>query len=277
MKPARKKAIKPTKPTGSYNFASASPEEEAPSEWRRFFTPMSEVKATPPEWIIKNMLVPGLNLWVGPPKVFKSTLVLETVAMVQEGVINPSFKGFVKVLKRGPVVYFAMEQNAGTIKHAYEKRILKRSMRKGVVSWDFVLPNDAWLWQIDEPAPPYDIVAFIEEWKPLIVVLDPLVYFHSLDENDPQMVRPLVPLRKAVLSYGGALLVIHHARKRQGQEVGGKIDLTAGFDSVRGTSALWAMADAGMILTRMSGGAINLMAQFKDHPGFTRTWRPSGT
>lgn len=250
---------------------SAAPDSEAVEEWKRHFVALSTVKPEPPEWVIRNLLVPGLNLMVGAPKTFKSTLVMHMIAAMLERIpVSNGKDGKRAAVRRGPVVYFAAEQNARRIKHAYEQRVLRRKMKKGSVSWDFAMPKNAWRWQIDVVDEPYNFVRFIKTWKPMIVVIDPLVYFHQLDENDPQLVRPLVPLREAVLAYGGALVVVHHARKKGNDDKSGMMD----FDRVRGTGALWGMSDAGLLLSRMASGAVNVNCVFKDHPDHVFTWRP---
>lgn len=216
------------------------------------------------------MLVPGLNLMVGPPKTFKSFLILNVVAAMME---QQPVGGDVRRVpaKRGPCVYFAAEQSASSLKYIYEQRVLRRKMKPGR-SWDFVVPKDPWQWQLDDVQGEYDLVRFAEEFKPMILVLDPLVYFHKIDENDPQMVRPLVPLRKAMLKHGGALVVVHHARKESSQGTPSK---TSGGDwnKVRGTSALWAMSDAGIMLSKTNlAHQIRVDLEFKDHAAEEWMW-----
>jgi len=216
------------------------------------------------------MLVPGLNLMVGPPKTFKSFLILNVVASMMDKQPVGGDKRKVP-LKKGPCVYFAAEQSASSLKHIYQERVLRRKM-SGPTSWDFIVPRDPWAWQLDDVQGEHDLVKFAEEWKPMILVLDPLVYFHKIDENDPQMVRPLVPLRKAMLKHGGALVVVHHARKESSQGTPSK---TSGGDwnKVRGTSALWAMSDAGIMLSKTNNPShIRVDLEFKDHPAEEWTW-----
>lgn len=260
-------------PREEFEDLSADHVGEKVDRWRRLLTPMSEVVAKPPTWIIRDLLVPGFNLIAGPPKVFKTRLFLHMIAaLLEQRPVAGGTNGRRAATKKGSVAYFAAEQDPGTVKHIYEKDVLKRPMRKGVVSWDFVIPKNAWHWQIDEVTHPYNLVEFINDWQPTVVCLDPLVYFHSLDENDPRMVRPLVPIRDAVLKYKGALVVIHHAKKKQGNELKGPQDL-ADFDKVRGTSALFGMADSATLLTRLSGGAVNVASIFKTYPQTSWTWR----
>jgi hypothetical protein len=242
-------------------------------KWRQKLQPMSDVKVSPPGWIIPGLLVPGLNLMAGPPKTFKSFLVLNMIASVLEKKpVGRPADGRVAV-KRGPVAYFAAEQSAGSLRHIYETRVLKRRLKRNGTSWDFVVPKDTWLWQVDPETmdPAYDFAEFIRDWRPMILVLDPFVYFHAMDENDPKVVRPLVPLATAMQRYGGALVVVHHTKKEQS---GGAVAGANPWDKVRGTSALWAMAQAGIMLSRLKGGLIEVTTEFKDHEGGKWVWNP---
>lgn len=250
---------------------SADAEEVA--ELRRLFIPMSQVVRKPATWVIEGLLVEGLNLMAGAPKTFKSTLVLEMIAsMLHKRPAAGGKNGKRVAMKRGPVVYFNADQSPSSLKNIYEGRITKKKFPKFPESWDFTFPKNAYRWQIDViEDPKYDMARFIRLWKPQILIIDPLIRFHSIDENDPQLIKPLVPLQEEMKRIGGALVVVHHARKK------GNNDSAAGpydFDKVRGTSALWGMADAGIILNRLPSGGIDIQADFKEHPSRRFTWRP---
>lgn len=106
--------------------------------------------------------------------------------------------------------------------------------------------------------------------RPTVTVLDPLAQAHAQDENDPRMVRPLVPLRALALKYGLSLLVVHHANKRKqenGQAAPGD------FDRVRGSTALWAMADAGHLVTKHPSGRVMVTSEFKDFKPYNWLWK----
>jgi RecA-family ATPase len=240
--------------------------------WKKLLVPINGVSTDPPGWLIKNMLVPGMTVIAGPPKVFKSFLVLNIAAAICHGRAVGDAKDGRLAVKRGTVVYMGKEQSAGRVRHMYEQRILKKRLPDKPLSWSFVMVRDAWQWRIDEPAAGYEIEQLVRDMKPTVCVLDPLVYFHQMDENDPRLVHPLVPIRQAVLSYGGSLIVVHHNRKRAGDPRASA--KTGDWDQIRGTSALWGMADSGIMLSKLPSGAINVAAEYKDYPSRTWVWRP---
>lgn len=214
-----------------------------------------------------------MTVLFGAPKTYKSTLVLHMAAAITE-LVPFGDKGHKRVpTKKGSCIYFAAEQSIGRLRYAYEKRVLRKDLPQpgaAKVSWNFMLAKDPWEWQLDQPDGDADFVQLAKDLKPTMLVIDPLIYFHQMDENDPGLVRPLVPLRKAVLSYGGSLVIVHHARKSSGQDARSGDD----WSKMRGTSALWGMADAGIMTARAGPGAANITTEFKDFPGSTWTWRP---
>ncbi len=237
--------------------------------WRDDFLPLTQVKVKAPEWVLPSLLPPGMTVIAGDPKTFKSRLVLHMLAAVTE--LKPFNREPKKVPKfRGTGMYFAAEQSPGRIRYIFEKHVLKRDYSPKDKRVNLQVAREPWDWQLDQPENGKDLVAFIKDTKPTVVCLDPWIHFHSLDENDPLVVRPLVPVRKAVLSYGGSLVLVHHANKGKGD--GGKSG-AADWHRVRGTSALWGMADAGIFCSR-TGKAVSLACEFKDHEPYNMIWRP---
>lgn len=245
---------------------------------REHFRPLSAVVVQPPRWIIPKLIPPGLTLLVGDPKTYKSLLCLHMAAAVTElEPVGPAKEGRCPE-RKGTVAYFAAEQSEGRLREIYETRVIRRSVG-AVANWNFILAKDPWGWKLDDPeavARTGGLEAFVREVRPTLTIIDPLVYFHSMDENDPRLVQPLAPLRQAVLKFGGALVIVHHARKSPGIAGRPTSNAPTDWNRVRGTSALWAMADAGIMATRLAGpiGGVNLQADFKDWPSITWTWRP---
>lgn len=235
---------------------------------------MEEVSSDPPEWLVPGLLVPGMVLLVGDPKTFKTRLVLHMVAAVTRQLPfgNPKRKA----ARPGTAIYVGVEQSAGRIKHNYESKIVMKKLpfvghdkRRGKVNLDFTMLKGAWHWKLDDSSGDRNFEELITDLRPTLLVIDPLVHFHGMDENDPRLVQPIVPLREKMERYGGCLLIVHHAKKPQANQQG-----RGGMERARGTSALWAMANGGILATKLRSGAVNLTTDFKDHPGSSWTWRP---
>lgn len=262
------------------------PDQDEPSgrqrrlieEYRDDFTPMSEIQAKPPVWNVEGLLVEGLNFVVSPAKHYKSYLIFCILAAAIHKVPIPGLGYKPKVRKHnGGVVLFAPEQGMQDIKYIYESRVIQRPWPKGPVSWDFILANEPMNWRLDvdpyEKDPHYDLCTFIRRWKPFITVLDPWNHFHVMDENDARMAHLLLEPKKEVKKYGGSLVVVHHEKKPS------KDDNGPNMNRMRGTSAMWALADGGIQLSKVGGGGdnqpitMNIYSEFKNYPPKNVTWR----
>jgi hypothetical protein len=79
--------------------------------------------------------------------------------------------------------------------------------------------------------------------RPKLLVLDPFVCLHRIDENAAAEVAPLLAsLRALQRRYQTAVLVVHHARKGAGHARGGQ--------ALRGSSELHAWGDSNLYLRR---------------------------
>ena len=215
-----------------------------------------------------------MTLLAGAPKTLKSTIAMCMAAAIADGipVRNYRRKNGKKSIseKRRTVIYVAYEQSVGRLRHAYEKRILRRELLPKETH--FCVVDSPWEYQIDADDNDFNCINIVKQLKPALLIIDPLVHAHGQDENDPRMVRPLVPLREAALKVGTSVLLIHHLNKKKGDDnrsSGG----TADFDRVRGTSALWGMVDAGHIVTKSPSGGLFYTSDFKDFPSRQWSWR----
>jgi hypothetical protein len=83
----------------------------------------------------------------------------------------------------------------------------------------------------------------ISTCAPVLVILDPFVRLHRIDENVAGEVAPLLQhLRRMQRTYGCAILVVHHARKSAGHIRAGQ--------ALRGSSELHAWGDSNLFLRR---------------------------
>jgi hypothetical protein len=81
----------------------------------------------------------------------------------------------------------------------------------------------------------------VRQHRPGLLLLDPLVRLHQLDENDARSVSGLLSyLRRLQREYRLAVLLVHHARKNGGEK---------GL-ALRGSSDLWAWGDSNLYLRR---------------------------
>lgn len=245
---------------------------EAVNTYGKFFRTVNTEATKPPEWVIPGMLVPGLNLMVGEPKTFKTFNVMRTISWCLNGTPIPELPEKYRKLKarKGPCVYMNGEQSVRSLKWIYETRVTRKKMQAQVRDWTWVMPESPLRWQLDTYEDAYDPLRFMETWNPVIHVYDPLVAFHSIDENSPLLIRPILPLKEWAIKHGCALVVVHHLNKPKDVESAGRGD----FNRIRGTGALWGAADGASILTKRDGGLVDVRSEFKEFKAHSWSFKP---
>jgi hypothetical protein len=229
-------------------------------DMRRKLVPVGQVPPVRPAWVVPGLLPPGLTFMVGDPKTCKSTLVLEIAASLDAG--RQWHSSVPAPTRRGSLLYMAAEQGLGTLSSMY-RQIVGEPVPPN--RWGLILPRDVHSWMLD------DLADLAEAVKPTVFVVDPLAQFHTLDENDAGFALALKPLKSVAMRHNFSVLIVHHTNKGKGEQGGGGSD----WSRIRGTSALWGMADAGILLTKRTSGDVVIKCEYKDHPGREFTWRPT--
>jgi hypothetical protein len=94
----------------------------------------------------------------------------------------------------------------------------------------------------------------LEEVRPKLVILDPLVRLHDGSENNVQHVTELLGyLRLVQRRYQVGILVTHHYGKARGKAA--RVEPGLGL---RGSSDLWAWGDCNLYLSRLEGGLVEM-------------------
>ena len=172
----------------------------------------------------------------GEPKCGKSFLALDLAVAVASGV--PCLRCF-DTDQPGPVVMFAAE-DAG---HIVRTRLEGIARAAGT---DFTTLDIA---VIDVPVLRLDLCGdrqrlheTIERIRPRLLVLDPLVRLHRVDENAVADIAPILAfLRTLQRRFATAVVLVHHARKSGATRPG---------QALRGSSELHAWGDSNLYLRR---------------------------
>ena len=177
----------------------------------------------------------------GEPKCFKSFLSLDIAVAVATG--RPCLRRFA-VSHPGRVVLFAAEDALCEV----------RSRLEGIARAAGVLFDTLDIHVITVPVVRLDIArdreeleATIAKLKPRLVILDPFVRMHRVDENAVAEVAPLLAyLRGLQRKHQTAVLLVHHARKGAAHMRGGQ--------ALRGSSELHAWGDSNLYMRRRASG-----------------------
>lgn len=192
-------------------------------------------------WMIEELwLDNGVGLIGGEPKSYKTFAALSLAVATSSG--QPCF-GHYAVRRVGPVLLYAAEDSLLMIR----ERVFGIAMGMGA---DFAQLN---IYVIAEPNLRIDVhfdrqrlEEAIIDIKPALLLLDPFVRLHSIDENSSgEVAKVLSWLRGLQRKFGMNIVMVHHARKRAGKERPGQ--------SLRGSSELHAWGDSNLYLRRVTG------------------------
>lgn len=187
---------------------------------------LRELYALPEEsraFLVEGLLpLESLSLLAAKPKTGKSTLARCLCDAVASG---REFLG--RAVRRGPVVYFALEERAGEVAEHFA--------RMGV-------PEDAALTVLCHPAGNLGLELIeegIERFKPVLVVIDPILkLIRVADSSDyAEVTAKLEGLLTLARKSGVCILAVHHSRKGSSAEqdpdsVLGSTGLAGGVDNV---------------------------------------------
>ena len=173
----------------------------------------------------------------GEPKCCKSFLALDLAVAVAAG--TPCLRRFA-VPKPGRVLLYAAEDAL----HIVRRRLDGICAAAGLAIADLdVQVITAPTLRLDLEADRARLDHTIAWLKPRLLVLDPFVRLHRIDENASGEVAPLLAfLRELQRRHGLAVTVVHHARK-------GAANMRAG-QALRGSSEFHAWGDSNLYLRR---------------------------
>ena len=172
----------------------------------------------------------------GEPKCGKSFLALDLAVSVAAGV--PCLRRF-QTDQPGPVLMFAAE-DAGHIVRSRLKGIA-RAAGADFDSLDIAV-IDVPVLRLDHRSDRQRLEHTVQRIRPRLVLLDPLVRLHGVDENAVADIAPILGfLRDLQRRFETAVLLVHHSRKSGATRPG---------QALRGTSELHAWGDSNLYLRR---------------------------
>ena len=177
----------------------------------------------------------------GEPKCCKSFLALDIAVAVAAGV--PCLRRFA-VPRAGRVLLFAAEDAL----HIVRRRLDGICEAAGAALADLdIQVITAPTVRLDIDADRNSLAETVARLKPRLLILDPFVRLHRIDENASGEVAPLLAfLRELQRRHGVAVLVVHHARKGAGNARAGQ--------ALRGSSEFHAWGDSNLYLRRDGDG-----------------------
>jgi RecA-family ATPase len=222
----------------------------------------AELAAAPPSaqtWLVEGLWsAEAVGIIGGEPKCCKSFLALDLAVAVASG--TPCLRRF-PAGQRGPVLLFAAEDAAHIVRQRLEG--IAAAAAVDFQTLDVHLITAPAL-RLDHHDDREALAATIARLQPKLLVLDPFVRLHCIDENAAAEVAPLLAyLRTLQRRHHTAVALVHHARKGAAHERGGQ--------ALRGSSEFHAWGDSNLYMRRIAE-QLQLSIEHRAAPG--RDWLP---
>lgn len=173
----------------------------------------------------------------GQPKSGKTWLALDLAVSVSSGT---DCLGRFPVDASGPVLAYLAEDSLPSIRQRLDSLCAHRNISLQAIDLHLVDTPGLRLDADDDKAL---LVAAVAKLKPRLLILDPLVRLHALDENSAADISALLGwLRALSRTHQLCIAVVHHMSKKSRRQPG---------QALRGSSDLHAWADSSAYLTRI--------------------------
>jgi len=206
-------------------------------------------------WLIERLWSAGaVGIVSGPPKALKTWTALEMAISVATGL--PCLATF-PVHRSGPVLLYAAEEPMPALHSRLHALARNHGLDLDQVDIRVIAADSL---RLDRGEDREKLTATVKFHRPVLLILDPLIRLHSLDENQSgPMAELLGYFRSLQRSTGTAIAIIHHSRKHAASSA-------APGQSLRGSSDLYAFVDSLVSLERRRD-QITLSAEHRSAPG----------
>jgi len=184
------------------------------------------------QWLVEGLWSDqAVGILGGEPKCCKSFLALDLAVSVASG--TPCLRRFA-VQRTGPVLLFPAEDSLAVVRRRLEG--ICSAAGVGFQSLPVEVITAPTL-RLDAPKDRERLTNTVQARQPRLLILDPLIRLHRVDENDASQIAALLSyLRQLQRTFQVAVLVVHHARKdanssRPGQALRGSSELHGWGDS----------------------------------------------
>lgn len=204
-------------------------------------------------WLVDGLWGEGaVGVLGGEPKCCKSFLALDLAVAVASG--KPCLKRFA-VPHPGRVLLFAAEDALWEVRRRLEGIALAHRVSFAALDIHVITVP---VLRLDIARDRDELEATVADLRPRLLVLDPFVRMHRVDENAVAEVAPLLAyLRTLQRKHQTAVLLVHHARK-------GAANVRAG-QALRGSSELHAWGDSNLYMRRKTNG-LSLSVEHRNAP-----------
>ncbi len=213
---------------------------------------VGDLPIEPPErrWLIREVWSrSALGLIGGAPKCGKSWLGLDLATSVASR--SPCLDRF-PVDDPGPALVYLAEDSLPAVRARIQALCDHRGLELSSLDLHVITVP---VLRLDLVSDQMRLMATLERARPRLLLLDPLVRLHRLDENSSSEISGLLGfLRQLQRTYDTAVVLVHHASKKHRAQPG---------QALRGSSDLHAIGDSNAYLTRQSDDKLVLTLEHR--------------
>jgi hypothetical protein len=205
------------------------------------------------QWLIEGLWSEqAVGILGGEPKCCKSFLALDAAVSVASG--TACLRRF-PVRHTGPVLLFPAEDSLAAVRQrlagiAAAARVAFEPLPVHVITAPSL--------RLDTPADRLRLTDTVAQLRPILLILDPLIRLHRVDENDATQIAALLSyLRELQRQFQLAVMLVHHARKDSNSSRPGQ--------ALRGSSELHGWGDSNLYMRR-KGAQLTLSTEHRVAP-----------
>jgi hypothetical protein len=215
----------------------------------------SQLATTGPQtqWLIEGLWADqAVGILGGEPKCCKSFLALDIAVSVASG--RPCLRHY-PVPRAGPVLLFPAEDSLPVVRQRLEAIAGAAQVPFEALPVEVITAPSL---RLDTAADRQRLAHTVQQFQPRLLILDPLIRLHRVDENDATQIAGLLSfLRQLQRQFQLAVLLVHHARKDSSSSRPGQ--------ALRGSSELHGWGDSNLYLRR-KGSQLTLSTEHRAAP-----------
>ena len=206
-----------------------------------------------PQWLVRDLwTTAAVGVIGGSPKVGKSWFGLDLAVSVASG--TPALGRF-PVEATGPALVYLAEDALPRVRDRVAHLCRHRGLHLSRLDLQVVTADRL---RLDTERDQLALDQTVQRIRPALLLLDPLVRLHSLDENSASDISSLLGFLRAInRRYQLALVLVHHMAKRSRRNLG---------QSLRGSSDLHAWTDSACYLVRRPDDRLQLTVEHRSAP-----------
>lgn len=204
-------------------------------------------------WLVEELWTDqAVGILGGEPKCCKSFLALDVAVSVASGAA--CLRQF-PVRRSGPVLLFPAEDSLAVVRQRLEGIAAAAQVPFDSLPVQVITAPSL---RLDTATDRQRLSDTVQDLRPILLILDPLIRLHRVDENDATQIAALLSyLRELQRQFQVAVLLVHHARKDSHSSRPGQ--------ALRGTSELHGWGDSNLYLRR-KGSQLTLSTEHRAAP-----------